>query len=311
MTIPTRFKLPKNYPSNYARFVYCLAYGEQQLTKNNGLHPQGDGTPEYWKILYACNNHPIDGGSDFHPILHGGTPNFEQRLINKIGLLYSLQQKGIWLVDSSIAALIRKNPDRPEHEHHKDEDISNAIRTSWQYYTREVAKTENPKHIVCIGKEVCRVLGGDLRKIVGNHYTVIDQPNSYLSAEQRVENLKLCSNTCHGTKPSASLPSVERSIHFKGSDTMDACRIKELFSRAIKLDSVQIVGRYTEPYTYGVYDVKGSGVRYRYGNHPIRMEELTRECGNVSLVALFIERGDAHELTLLLNRGVRGNSSCS
>ena len=92
---------------------------------------------------------------------------------------------------------------------------------------------------------------------------------------------------------------------------MDASRIKELFSETIKLDSVQIVGRYTEPRTYGVYDVKGSGVRYRYGNHPIRMEELTRECGNVSLVALFVERGDAHELTLLLNRGVRGNCSCS
>ena len=31
------------YPSEYAKFVYCLAYGEPQLTNN--IHPAGDGTP--------------------------------------------------------------------------------------------------------------------------------------------------------------------------------------------------------------------------------------------------------------------------
>ncbi len=68
--LPTIAQLPE-YPTEYAKFVYCLAYGERNLTGNK-LHPKRDGTPQFWKIFFSCNSHVTDK-NDFKPIL-SGTP---------------------------------------------------------------------------------------------------------------------------------------------------------------------------------------------------------------------------------------------
>lgn len=39
-----------DYPTRYARFVYCLAYGERALTADQ-RHPRRDGTPQYWEVF--------------------------------------------------------------------------------------------------------------------------------------------------------------------------------------------------------------------------------------------------------------------
>jgi len=52
------------YPDQYARFVYCLGYGEKSLTKSVN-HPKRDGTPQFWKIFFSCCN-PISSPDDFH-----------------------------------------------------------------------------------------------------------------------------------------------------------------------------------------------------------------------------------------------------
>jgi hypothetical protein len=83
---------------------------------------------------------------------------------------------------------------------------------------------------------------------------------------------------------------------------MEEDRIKKLLSKAVSFDSVKIVGRYTKPPTYGVYDVEGEGHRYRFGNHPVRKDELNRLHSNVSVIAIFKERDDAKKLASLLNK---------
>lgn len=55
---------------------------------------------------------------------------------------------------------------------------------------------------------------------------------------------------------------------------------------------------YTIPRTYGVYHLSAakesiSTKSFRYGNHPIRMQELQREFGSVKLVALYTNRNIA------------------
>lgn len=52
---------------------------------------------------------------------------------------------------------------------------------------------------------------------------------------------------------------------------------------------------HTIPKTYGVYKLSTTekGLRYRYGNHPVRMKELERKHDVVQLVALFFNREDA------------------
>ena len=76
--------------------------------------------------------------------------------------------------------------------------------------------------------------------------------------------------------------------------------------RAIFEHEVEIAGRYTQPRTWGTYDL-GSRVagthRFRHGNHPIRMKELKREYGNCSMRALFLSKSDAEQLAKVLNDG--------
>jgi hypothetical protein len=185
--LPNIANLPE-YPTEYAKFVYCLAYGEKNLTGNK-QHPKRDGTPQFWKIFLSCNNR-IKDKYDFNPIL--SRTRYEQRLKNKIDLLLSLKQKGIWLVDSSIVALY-KNGEKPPHK-----KMLSVIRRSWECYIADVIREANPEHVICIGKGVARVLENDIKKLVGNRYTVIAQPNAHLSPEEHMENFKQYTKVCIG-----------------------------------------------------------------------------------------------------------------
>lgn len=181
--IPPITDLP-GYPTQYARFVYCLGYGEKYLT-NSQLHPKRDGTPQFWKIFFSCNN-PISSLQDFSPIL--GQTNPRQRLMNKIKLLKDLKAKGIWLVDASIVALYREGEKMP--------NMFQALEVSWRSYTREVVTTANPEHVICIGKGVASVVESDLKRHFHNKYSVIAQPNAFLSSEEHMENFKKYSKIC-------------------------------------------------------------------------------------------------------------------
>lgn len=183
ITIPPISDLP-GYPTQYAKFVYCLGYGERTLT-NNAAHPRRDGTPQFWKIFFSCNN-PISSGDDFKPIL-GQTPT-QQRLQNKIALLRDLREKGIWLVDASIVALYKDGQKAP--------NMGAALQESWRFYTRDVVTSSNPEHVICVGKGVASIVEDDLNKHFAGRYTVIAQPNAFLSSEEHMANYRAYSSIC-------------------------------------------------------------------------------------------------------------------
>ncbi len=174
------------YPTDYAKFVYCLAYGEKELT-GSSKHPKRDGTPQFWKIFYSCL-HSVTDIKDFSPVL-SVTP-YEQRVKNKVDLLLSLKQMGIWLVDASIVALYNDG-EKPKHK-----IMSSVIRKSWEYYTAGVIEEARPEHVICIGKGIDRLIGADVKETVGNRYTVIPQPNAHLSSEEHMENFKKYGEIC-------------------------------------------------------------------------------------------------------------------
>jgi hypothetical protein len=174
------------YPTEYAKFVYCLAYGEQQMT-GNALHPIGDGTPQFWKIFWSCSNYVSDN-EDFSPI-RAGIPH--ERLNNKINLLRSLRDNGVWLLDSSIVALYDNG------RRYKRAIDKKVIKTSWQYYTRNVIEQAGPEHIICIGKGVAKILEADFARLV-NNYTVIAQPNAHLTAKEHIANFQRYGEICLG-----------------------------------------------------------------------------------------------------------------
>lgn len=183
ISIPPIPELP-GYPDQYARFVYCLGYGERSLT-NSTIHPSRDGTPQCWKIFFSCCN-SISFPDDFHPIL-GKTPT-QQRIRNKIKVLSQLRNQGVWLVDASIVALYRDSKKIPH--------MFEALSESWRSYTGEIVKSSKPEHVICIGKGVANIVEADLRKSFPSAYTVLAQPNAFLSSDEHFANYEEYSRIC-------------------------------------------------------------------------------------------------------------------
>ena len=172
------------YPNKYAKFVYCLAYGERSLTECAN-HPKRDGTPQFWKIFYSCSN-KIQNPDDFSPIL-GRTPT-QQRIKNKIDVLLSLKENGVWLVDTSIVALYKNGK--------KLKNMQKALSVSWQSYTKEVVINADPQHVICIGKGVASEVEQDLNIHFKDKYSVVAQPNAFLSSEEHMANYIHYSSVC-------------------------------------------------------------------------------------------------------------------
>lgn len=185
VSISSIHSLP-GYPVQYARFVYCLGYGEKSLT-NSALHPKGDGTPQFWKIFFSCCN-SLSSPGDFHPILKK-TPT-QQRVRNKIKILAQLKKQGVWLVDASIVALYKDSKKIP--------NMFEALSESWQSYTGEVVMAAKPEHVICIGKGVANIVEADLRKNFPSAYTVLAQPNAFLPSDEHFANYKTYSRICRG-----------------------------------------------------------------------------------------------------------------
>ncbi|MDH7451679.1 hypothetical protein QF205_01110 [Luteimonas composti] len=77
-----------------------------------------------------------------------------------------------------------------------------------------------------------------------------------------------------------------------------------LRSRAIELTEVRVDGPTTRSRGWGVYRLPegvGGTRAARYGNHPVRMQELQREFGSCRLEALFLAREDARALATAMN----------
>lgn len=168
-----RFPELNGCPKNYVKLVYCLGYGERNFSGVNSK----SGTPPFWKIFVSCTQENFN--SEFKKILLGKTKNQNQRLRNKICLLESLKEKGIWLLDASIVAI--NDTFKPSPKIKKE-----ILKISWEQYISKVIKEIQPEKIMVVGKGVSNDLEEELKK------TRIDigeqpQPNSYLSTEKRVK----------------------------------------------------------------------------------------------------------------------------
>jgi len=192
ITLPAIKDLP-SYPIEYAKFVYCLAYGEVEMT-GSCHHPRRDGTPQFWKIFYSCINE-VSCLEDFKPIL-SKTP-FEQRVQNKIAVLRQMRNAGIWLIDTSIVALYNNGRKPPFNT------MQEVISASWHGYTRDWITGEKPSHVICIGKGVSKVVEDDVKGIVSSkNVTIIAQPNAHLSGEEHMRNFQEYSRICNGRNAS-------------------------------------------------------------------------------------------------------------
>ena len=109
-TISLPASAPPDLPRGFVRLVYCLGYGENRLLNRPIESPANTGTPQFWKIFYSCANATAIN-SDFAPIQTSATSP-TQRILNKLVLLRRLRELGVWLLDTSLAALYL--PGRPK-----------------------------------------------------------------------------------------------------------------------------------------------------------------------------------------------------
>jgi len=95
-------------------------------------------------------------------------------------------------------------------------------------------------------------------------------------------------------------------IAFLGAFFMSSAHLKSLLAKSVDPSSVKLDGQYTNPKTWGVYEVERlldgkRGKGFHFGNHPIRQQELIRQFGEAKLVALYEARIDAEEVAYLMN----------
>lgn len=183
----------KEATSTFARFVYCLGYGESdyvgiKLAKN-------DGTPQYWKIFSSCVAQPSK--QSFAKILKGGNPNFADRLNSKINLLNQLKQMGVWLVDASVVALYRPGGAKPDQK--KQAEI---IHRCWDNYIGDQIASSKPHSIIVIGAGVKKALMSRLATLSGVEQHYVPQPQKRMSAKEINETHQLYFDVCQSAMKS-------------------------------------------------------------------------------------------------------------
>jgi hypothetical protein len=90
------------------------------------------------------------------------------------------------------------------------------------------------------------------------------------------------------------------------TDALTTPAAQSLLQQAVTERDVVVEGFYTNPRTWGVYEIEPPGNgrstrRFRIGNHPVRQQELEREFGQATPIALFQMRALAVALERLLN----------
>jgi hypothetical protein len=165
---------PPGLPRGFVRLVYCLGYGENHLLDRPIEFPRNGGTPQFWKIFYSCAN-AVSSNGDFAPIQTTMTTP-ANRVANKIALLEELRDLGVWLLDTSPAALYFPRGPKPGRA-----VLDACLQVGWDYHVRQVIEGAAPSHVVCVGRGVARALGSRLSS-VGARVTVVPQPNARLSS---------------------------------------------------------------------------------------------------------------------------------
>lgn len=179
-------------PDQFVRFVYCLAYGENEALLDFSKTGKNFGTPQYWKLFYSCCN-AIAGPENFAPTLKTRTHTYD-RLTSKLSLLLELKRRGVWLMDASIIGLYNPLAKRPPSA-----AFDFVLRCCWRYYVGRMILKSAPRHIVVIGKGVYDTLRSQidfLAEDVGCHVTIISQPQARISSAEQYEQYALLNKIC-------------------------------------------------------------------------------------------------------------------
>jgi hypothetical protein len=178
--ISSRVRQPDGVETGFARFVYCLGYGEPSLVLPS-VSPNG-GTPQYWKLFHDAIRGPgvaldaISKAKQREPIASATA---------KLALLREMNEAGIWLIDACVTALYRPGPERlvagPAYR--------KVLSACWEAHVGPLIKGSSPSAVLIVGKGVDWAVGSLVRQDVPNtEVVVIEQPNARLDSEAGQNN---------------------------------------------------------------------------------------------------------------------------
>jgi hypothetical protein len=185
-----RVKQPGDEERGFARFVYCLGYGEPQLVCRAANLNHGDvvGTPQYWRLFHDTVCEPTP--TSHNGVKKTGETNCHKRVQNKLDLLRNMQRAGIWLLDASVTPLVREGNRLVTGKLDRC-----VLKACWESHIRELLCRCKPCAVLIVGKAVCDAIGDDVREAMGVGVEIdqIYQPNARQFGE--VDRRK-CFNLC-------------------------------------------------------------------------------------------------------------------
>ena len=169
--------VPDDIPREFVRLVYCLGYGENEILDRPIGSPRNAGTPQFWKIFQSCLTPPSQD-ADCALLQASRTPNAMLRLAAKLAVLRALQERGVWLLDASLAALYLPGNTKPSV------GLREAVlHASYDRYVAGVVESAGPEALICIGIGVARALKTRLDRS-RIPWRAVHQPQAHLSAAE-------------------------------------------------------------------------------------------------------------------------------
>jgi hypothetical protein len=187
----SRVKQPDGRETGFARFVYCLGYGERQLVEPEVR--RNVGTPQYWKLFHDTLCEPTLTSNK--GVMKTGERDRQQRVRNKLDLLNKMQGAGVWLIDASVTALVREGKMLVAPG-----DYRAVLNACWETHIREVLIECKPSlaAVLIVGRGVDDAIGDTVRRDLGDAVKIqtINQPNYPMSRDAIACNRRQCFDLC-------------------------------------------------------------------------------------------------------------------
>jgi hypothetical protein len=184
--IRSRVCQPNGKETGFARFVYCLGYGEKDLVKP--ALSQNNGTPQFWKLFHDTVYEP---DSTYTRVMKKGERDGQKRVQNKLDLLEKMQSAGIWLIDASVTALYHNGKKLAAGRAYHD-----VLKACWESHIVEVVGGCTPSAILIVGKGVESAIGDCVRRDLGRDIKVIHQPNAHICKKAKIQDRHVCFDLC-------------------------------------------------------------------------------------------------------------------
>jgi hypothetical protein len=186
----SRVLQPDGIETGYARFIYCLGGGEREIV--TPAVTRDGGAFQYWRLMHDTVRGP---SKSYRGLLKSGEPSSALRLENKLCLLNEVRTSGVWLVDASVAALVREGKRLADGPAYRA-----VLRECWDAHVGAIVCESSPAVVIIIGKSVENAIGEIVRRDLGDkvNIAVVKQPEGVRHRDELADYREQIFALCQG-----------------------------------------------------------------------------------------------------------------